>query len=232
VVTQGNSATFSVTAAGSEPFTYRWRTNGVPLAGATNSSFTLASAQPSDAGSYDVVIANSSGSVTSTVATLTVLVPPVITQQPQSQTVLPGTNVTFTVVASGTEPLSYQWRFGVPGVGGGNLAGATGANLVVSNVSAANLGNYRVIVSNAAGVATSAVATLRVLIAPVITNVLSSSNTLSLSFPTLKLLNYTVERKDGLEAPGWTPPKRVMARNRQTRPPPSRLSKNSGRSRC
>jgi hypothetical protein len=66
-------ATFSVGAAGSRPFTYQWRFNGQPLNGATAASFTVASASGSDAGSYDVIVANASGSVTSAVATLAVV---------------------------------------------------------------------------------------------------------------------------------------------------------------
>ena len=70
--------------------------------------------QPAQAGNYSVLVANVAGSVTSTVATLTVTqpaVPPAITVQPQSRTNSVGTTATFTVMAAGTAPLSYQWRF-------------------------------------------------------------------------------------------------------------------------
>jgi hypothetical protein len=83
--------------------------------------------------------------------------PPVITTQPQSQTVTAGANVTFTVVASGTPPLSYQWRFNrVP------IAGATGPTLVLNAVQVSDAGSYTVVVSNAHGNATSQPAILTV----------------------------------------------------------------------
>jgi hypothetical protein len=87
---------------------------------------------------------------------------PSITTQPASQTVDSGANVTFTVAASGTAPLSYQWR-----KNGGIIAGATGASLALSSVSTTDAGNYTVQVSNSAGSVTSATATLTVNAAPV-----------------------------------------------------------------
>ena len=70
--TVGDPATFSVTASGTAPLSYQWRKGGVPISGATSSSFTIASVSLSDAGSYDVVITNGCGSATSTATTLTV----------------------------------------------------------------------------------------------------------------------------------------------------------------
>jgi autotransporter-associated beta strand protein len=75
IVVVGQSATFSVTAYGMPPFGYQWRTNGVPIPGATQSSYTLPSAQLTDSAGYDVVITNSTSSITSSVATLTVRLP-------------------------------------------------------------------------------------------------------------------------------------------------------------
>ncbi|HYV29515.1 MAG TPA: lamin tail domain-containing protein, partial [Candidatus Binatia bacterium] len=66
-------ATFSVGASGSRPFSYQWRMNGTAIAGANGSSFTIANARAADAGGYDVIVANLSGSATSSVATLTVV---------------------------------------------------------------------------------------------------------------------------------------------------------------
>ncbi|HSU57484.1 MAG TPA: autotransporter-associated beta strand repeat-containing protein, partial [Candidatus Dormibacteraeota bacterium] len=74
-VVVGQSASFSVTAYGLPPFGFQWRTNGVPLAGATQSSYSIASGQLSDTAGYDVVVTNSFGSVTSAVANLTVRLP-------------------------------------------------------------------------------------------------------------------------------------------------------------
>lgn len=72
-VAAGANATFTVTATGTEPFTYQWRKGGQTIAGATTASYTIAGVQSADAGSYDVVVSNAAGSATSSAATLTVL---------------------------------------------------------------------------------------------------------------------------------------------------------------
>ncbi len=85
--------------------------SGTTIAGATSASYSIASAQNSDAGSYTVVVSNGTGSVTSSVATLTITAAPVapsISTQPQNASVTVGSSVTLTVVASGTGTLSYQ----------------------------------------------------------------------------------------------------------------------------
>jgi uncharacterized repeat protein (TIGR03803 family) len=78
-----------------------------------------------------------------------------------SQVVLAGTNATVTVAATGTAPLSYQWQFN-----GADIAGATGATLTITNVTAANAGSYTVVVSNAEGSAASTSAMLTVTLPP------------------------------------------------------------------
>ena len=129
----------------------------------TTGTLTISNVQPADAGSYTLVVTNGAGAATSAVATLTVNGPPVITTPPASQTVVAGTNVNFSVTASGTQPLSYQWRFNGGNLAdGGQISGSGGATLTVSNVQPANAGGYSVVVTNVAGSATSAVATLSV----------------------------------------------------------------------
>jgi glucose/arabinose dehydrogenase len=71
-VAAGQPATFSVTATGTAPLAYQWQKNNASISGATGASYTIASAQPADAGAYRVIVSNASGSVTSTAATLTV----------------------------------------------------------------------------------------------------------------------------------------------------------------
>ena len=83
--------------------------------------------------------------------------PPQITKQPQSQTVTNGDAASFSVAASGTSRLSYQWKFN-----GNKLAGATATNYVITNVQAPNSGDYTVDVSNSAGTVTSSPAHLSV----------------------------------------------------------------------
>jgi hypothetical protein len=156
-VTVGQSASFSVVASGTEPLSYQWSLNGTALPGATNSALTLNTVQPSDAGSYTVVVTNSVSSVTSAVATLIVNVPPLITTEPQSQTVTVGHPALFSVVASGTEPLSYQWN-----LNGTALASATNSALTLNTAQPSDAGSYTVVVTNSVSSVTSAVATLTV----------------------------------------------------------------------
>jgi hypothetical protein len=75
VVTEGSDAAFAVTATGAAPLIYQWRFDGAALPAATNKTYTRLNAQPADAGNYTVVVTNNSGSVTSTVAMLTVTPP-------------------------------------------------------------------------------------------------------------------------------------------------------------
>ena len=109
----------------------------------------------STAGNYDVVVTSPFGSITSSVASLTVHFPPAITQQPQAQSVAVGGGASFNVSAIGTSPLSYQWYFG-----GAALAGRTNSALNFANVGFTNAGGYDVVVTNLYGSMTSSVATL------------------------------------------------------------------------
>jgi hypothetical protein len=157
-VQQGQGATFSVAADGFQPLSYQWRFNASPLTGATINSYTVANAQPADEGSYSVVVTNSAGSITSSVAKLTVLPRPVIVTQPHSQTVLVGQTGTFSVSASGIPALSYQWLFG-----GQGIPGATGSTCEVHSAQFTNAGAYSVVVANPGGVVTSSVSCLVVI---------------------------------------------------------------------
>ena len=69
------SACFAVTASGSPPLYYQWQFNGTNLPGATASTLPLTNLSTNQAGSYQVIVTNNYGSVTSLVATLTVLPP-------------------------------------------------------------------------------------------------------------------------------------------------------------
>ena len=164
VATAGGNANFYASASGTTPLNYQWTFGGAPLAGATGASLALANVQPAQAGNYAVIVTNGVGSVTSVVATLTVLVPPAITLQPTNETVAVGASSVFQVGATGTSPLSYQWMFnGTP------LNGASSSSLAQNNVQTNQAGNYCVIVTNSAGSLTSAVVALTVLVPPSIT---------------------------------------------------------------
>ncbi|MES2920349.1 MAG: immunoglobulin domain-containing protein [Verrucomicrobiota bacterium] len=163
----GGSASFTVAATGTAPLSYQWRKNSVNLdtlanpsaASATLSLTNLALAD--NGGSYACVVTNTLDSATSNPATLTVTtappVAPSITTHPVSQTVTAGSSVTFSVVATGTAPLTYQWKFGVD-----DIPGETGSSLVINNVQAAITGSYTVTVTNLVNSATSSPATLTI----------------------------------------------------------------------
>lgn len=157
-VIAGQNAILSASASGTAPLGYQWSFNSAPLPGATNASFTVTNAQSDDIGGYFVSAANNVGLVNSTSAVLTVIFPPAITTQPQGQTLSQGQDANFAVVATGTAPLRYQWYFNTNTV----LANATNASLAITNVQSTNGGTYSVVLTNAAGAATSSIVTLTV----------------------------------------------------------------------
>ncbi len=151
----GSAATFSVTAAGAG-LSYQWRKGGVPISGATASSYSLASVAAGHAGSYDVVITGTCGTVTSNAATLTVNATTAITAQPINQAVCLNSAASFSVTATGTN-LSYQWR-----KGGAPISGATGSSYSIAAVVAGDAASYDVVVTGACGTITSNAATLTI----------------------------------------------------------------------
>ncbi|HET9620596.1 MAG TPA: discoidin domain-containing protein [Kofleriaceae bacterium] len=156
----GQTATFTVAATGSPALAFQWRKNGAAIAGATGASFTTPVLALGDSGaSYSVVVTNPVNSVTSAAATLTVqpAVAPTITQPPASVSVRAGDPVSFTVIASGTAPFTYQWQFN-----NGNLVGANQATFTIPQVGNGDAGKYTVVVSNGAGAVISAAATLTI----------------------------------------------------------------------
>lgn len=164
-VTEGQNVTFSVTAAGTGPLTYQWQKDAANLSGQTGTSLTLTNVQSAQAGSYRVVVTGAAGPVTSTAATLTVNVPVAITALPTPQTVTVGQNVTFSVTATGTGPITYQWQKDAA-----NLSGQTGSSLTLTNVQISDAGSYRVVVTGAAGAVTSNAASLTVNVPVTITS--------------------------------------------------------------
>jgi pectate lyase len=159
IVSPGATATLSVTAVGPQ-LQYLWFFNGNPIPGATSSVLIIPNAQAGNVGNYHVVVANPAGTVTSATATLGVgNIAPTITTDPQNQTVSAGGTAIFSVAATGTSPLSYQWYANTNSL----IADATNAVLTLHNVSTNDSGTkYRVIVSNNFGSDPSADATLTV----------------------------------------------------------------------
>jgi hypothetical protein len=162
-VAAGSAATFSVGVSGSEPLSYQWFFNENPLAGRTQNELVVGAVQPAQAGGYYVVVTNRYGAATSDIASLTVQTfPPSITSQPQSTNAYVGSVVSFRVGASGTAPLSYQWRkngVALPVVGTVNALTLLSAQL-------SDAGTYSVVVTNQYGAVTSAPAVLTVRVPP------------------------------------------------------------------
>lgn len=164
-VDAGNPAAFSVGASGGTLY-YQWLFNGVDIPGATGSSYTLSSAQTVNAGNYSVLVSSPTGSTLSSTAVLTVYAPPVITNQPLSQTCLQGATVAFSVMA-GPQPLTYQWLVnGHPLSNSANVSGANTSVLTLTGVTTANNANYSVLVNNGYGSVMSSTATLTVFFVP------------------------------------------------------------------
>ena len=160
VVADGQDAEFTVSTNSSEPVSYRWYYNDTLLVGETRSALVVSNAQPSNAGSYYVVVYGIRGSTKSTVVTLTVATAPepALVEQPSSVSLFSGEDATFSVTVFGAAPLSYQWY-----LNGTNLiAGVNSSTLTVSNAQLADAGSYHVVVSNSFGLVTSSLATLAV----------------------------------------------------------------------
>ncbi|HEY5809563.1 MAG TPA: hypothetical protein VIT67_16430 [Povalibacter sp.] len=171
LVRTGQTANLSATASGLPAPTLQWQTrtanssadwsNVTTGNGPTTANYITAPLALTDNGTqYRVVATNALGSVESAAVTVSVSdidVAPTIATQPGSLTVTAGSDAVFAIVATGTEALSYQWRFnGTP------IAGANSAVLRLDAVNNASAGSYSVTVSNDAGDADSNVATLKV----------------------------------------------------------------------
>jgi hypothetical protein len=132
-------------------------------------------------------------------------VAPVITTQPQGQSATVGTSITLGVSATGTAPLTYQWR-----KDGVAISGATGGTLTLSNVTATSAGGYNVVVGSAGGTVTSNVAQLTVVPALAVTAqpqsiTVTAGSTVTLSFSATGPTALTYQwRKDGVALTGQT----------------------------
>ena len=163
-VTEGQTATFSVTATGTAPLTYQWKKDGTAISGATSSTYTTPATSSADnAAVFTVVVTNGTGSVTSSNAALTVTaaapVAPAISTQPTAQSIAAGASATFSVAATGTGTLSYQWK-----KNGTVIPGATTSSYTTPAMGYAGNGAvYSVVVTDSVGTTTSNTATLTVI---------------------------------------------------------------------
>jgi len=158
-VIAGQPANFTVVAAGTAPLAYQWKRNSTPIAGANSAAYSTAPTAASDGGTqYSVTITNSVGTVTSNPATLTVIVPPIISAQPANQTVAVGQAATFSVTATGSGTLTYQWKKNGAAIAGGISASYTTPATSVSD----NGATFTVTITGGAGSVTSNPAVLTV----------------------------------------------------------------------
>ena len=167
-VVVGQSATFSVIATGGRNHRLPVEEKRHRHQRATSSTYTTPATSMADTDAvFTVVVSNAAGSVTSAEASLTVTaeaVKPSITGQPFAKPVTAGQTATFTVEATGTSPLRYQWK-----KNGTDIADATSSTYTTPATSLADSGTgYSVVVSNDVGTATSSVGILTVTSVPII----------------------------------------------------------------
>ncbi len=187
----GGIARFTVTAVGpAAPTSYQWKTNGVNLvngshyAGVTTNVLIITNVQAADAITYSVAVGNAAGVVTNSATLTLVNAPSSAVVSPASQTVLWGSNATFTVSVSGDAPFTYRWKKGGVNLSnGGNVSGATNASLTLSNITSADAANYTVGITNIVGSTASSTGILAVLIpAPTFSTVSLVGTNVVLSF--------------------------------------------------
>lgn len=144
--------------AGAAPVAFQWFRNGRELPAQTNAVLEVLSASASDAGTYSVTVKNVFGGASSRDALVSVIdQAPFLVDELNDLDAYEGGSATLSAIASGSEPLTYQWFFKNEPV-----AGATNASFTLSPVTLAHAGPYQVRVSNAFGDATSRSASLTV----------------------------------------------------------------------
>jgi hypothetical protein len=159
-VTVGFPATFTVAASGSGTLSYQWAVAGSEVVGATGPTFTTPATTLAQNGeSVIVTISSNFGQVTSIPVTLTVdqAAPVAITTQPAAQTAVVGQAATFTVVATGSPQINYQWF-----ENGVQVASGSQPSYTTPILTAVGTASVYVIVSNPLGQLQSSTATLTV----------------------------------------------------------------------
>jgi formylglycine-generating enzyme required for sulfatase activity len=149
-VSVGHPALFSVAARSYPASTYQWKKDGVNIPGAAATTYRIASVAAADSGAYSVVVSNVIGNTESHLAVLTVNYPPVISRQPQSQRVRPGTSALVRVYAAGRPVPTCQWV-----KNGTSLQGANHFACGFLSLGAGDTGAYAAVITNAIGTVTS-----------------------------------------------------------------------------
>ena len=158
LVLAGTNATFGVSLTGSTPLFYQWFLNSTNLLNSTNATYTIPSVGPINAGNYSVVVSNWAGSVTTSNASLTVVLSPI------SQTSYASSTATFTAPSFGPASMNYQWQRNATNLpNSGRISGATNTTLTIAEVSDADAGIYNAVVSDAVAAVATSNATLAVI---------------------------------------------------------------------
>lgn len=152
---------------------YQWRRNGLDLPGATNATLVVTSLASRHAGEYTVEVSNFAGRATSAPSAFGVSEPLRLLTTLTDLSAVAGQTVTFSVVAAGTGPLSYQWRHN-----GIDVRDATGSVLILRNVREDQAGRYQVSIRDAAGSLAGQEASLVVHTLPLILRQPESQNVL------------------------------------------------------
>lgn len=152
----GSNYTFSVFIRGSDPLTYQWYKDNLPLIDQKTDKLTLTGLLSSDSGKYFCKVGNNTYIINTDTVTLSVINPPTIYSNLSSLTANNGDNISLSISASDTFPLTYQWYKD------GSTLNATNSAYYIYSASNENIGNYYVTVSNLVSTVTSNVATLSV----------------------------------------------------------------------
>jgi len=156
----GDNVSFRVGASSPYALGYQWLRGGFPLGGATSATLAVNSVSlTDDTATFQCVVTNNYGAVTSAVAILTVSSSPVPPTLPSAQDItnFVGNNVTITVKASGTDPISYQWFFnGVQLSDANEYSGTATPTLNIANAQTSDGGVYSVVAQNSTGPGSSA----------------------------------------------------------------------------
>ena len=142
----GKALSLRVTAVGLSPLSYQWFRDGRPIAGATAAVYGVPATRQANVGVYTVEVSNRLGRVTSQGAGVSLNGVVKITAQPTNVTVVSGGSATFSVTATGTGPLNYQWK-----KNGMFLVGGTASSFDIRAATEVNAGTYTVVVSNLIG---------------------------------------------------------------------------------
>lgn len=200
---KGGTSSIALVSGGTPPLSYQWYKGNDKVVGAVSATLTFAKITDAAAGTYHCVVTNKIGTATSKDCAVTVGIVPAITLQPLAQTVHEGNSFQFSIAATGTPTLVYQWQRDGVNVG-------TGTTFSVASAAWSDRGVYRCIVSNGAGTTISKAVALTVQAGPIIVTPPTSAKIAIGGRATLKVvatgspaLKYQW-RKSGVSVPGAT----------------------------